>query len=120
MERATRETWAKRIKQWKASGQPATEYAATVGVRPRTLSWWAWNLSAKSRSARLQRKRSRPTAVAMTKVAPQVSPLTFVEMTSASSTEGLEVVLPTTIRIVVRPGFDDRTLVRLLDVLERR
>jgi hypothetical protein len=46
--------------------------------------------------------------------------LTFVEMTAPIATEALEVVLPTTVRIRVRPGFDDATLGRLLDVLERR
>jgi len=117
MERMTRETWTKRIEQWKASGLSAKEFAAKLGVRARTLSWWGWNLSRRSRS-RLARKRA--VAITRTAPAPSLSPLTFVEMSSPVATEPLEVVLPTSHRIRVRPGFDDTTLNRLLDVLERR
>jgi hypothetical protein len=48
------------------------------------------------------------------------SPMTFVEMTPPVSTDALEVILRTAVRVCVRPGFDDPTLGRLLDVLERR
>ena len=33
MVRATRETWAKRIEKWKASGRTAEEFASELGVR---------------------------------------------------------------------------------------
>ncbi len=49
-----------------------------------------------------------------------VTPLTFVEMTAPVVSDALEVILPTSVRVCVRPGFDDATLARLLDVLERR
>jgi hypothetical protein len=49
-----------------------------------------------------------------------ISPLTFVEMTAAPETDRLEVVLASSVRIRVRPGFDSATLGRLLDVLEAR
>jgi hypothetical protein len=53
----------------------------------------------------------RPTAI---------TPLTFVEMPAGMEAEPLEVVLPSSVRIRVRPGFDSPTLGRLLDVLESR
>jgi hypothetical protein len=53
-------------------------------------------------------------------VATTISPLTFVEMSDPIEGEALEVVLPSRVRIRVRPGFDVATLGRLLDVLEAR
>jgi hypothetical protein len=41
-------------------------------------------------------------------------------MTAPVTVDKLEVVLPSTIRVCVRPGFDAATLGRLLDVLEQR
>jgi hypothetical protein len=41
-------------------------------------------------------------------------------MTAAVDVDRLEVVLPSGVRIRVRPGFDADTLGRLLDVLEAR
>ena len=46
--------------------------------------------------------------------------MTFVEMTAAVMPEPLEIVLPSTLRVRVPTGFDDATLGRLLDALERR
>jgi hypothetical protein len=54
------------------------------------------------------------------KVPTQISPLTFVEMAAVIDAQPLEVVLPSSVRIRVRPGFDSPTLGRLLDVLESR
>jgi hypothetical protein len=41
-------------------------------------------------------------------------------MTAPAALDKLEVVLPSMVRICVRPGFDAATLGRLLDVLEQR
>ena len=123
MDRATREVWTKRIERWKESGLSAKEFAAELGIKSRTLTWWRWNL-ATAPTRKLLRNRSTSGAaksIAITKPASaSISPLTFVEMAAPVSTEALEVVLPTSLRIRVRPGFDDTTLSRLLDVLERR
>jgi hypothetical protein len=43
-----------------------------------------------------------------------------VEMTGPVQGTAVEVVLPSGVRIQVRPGFDSGTLGRLLDVLEGR
>ena len=122
MDRVVREQWAKRVEGWKDSGLSAKEFAAELGINARSLSWWRWCLAKgktvppeKERPRRRRPKRSS----AITKPV-GVSPMTFVEMAGPVVTDALEVVLPTTVRICVRPGFDDTTLSRLLDVLEHR
>ena len=110
MERSTRAEWSKRVASWKRSGLSAKEFAARHGVRPRTLTWWRWRLGRRSKSA----------ALTVRKAATPIAPLTFVEMTSSVRGEPFEVVLTSDVRIRVSIGFDERALVRLLDVLERR
>ena len=122
-----REQWAKRVERWKDSGLSAKEFAAELGINERSLSWWRWQLSKgepttqpEQPEPRRRRRRSPATSAAITKPA-TIPPLTFVEMATTSiSKDALEVILPTTVRICVRPGFDDGTLSRLLEVLERR
>jgi hypothetical protein len=46
--------------------------------------------------------------------------VTFVELSAVLDAEQLEVVLPSSVRVRVRPGFDSPTLAQLLDVLEAR
>ena len=70
-------------------------------------------------ATRIGRATPHRKTMAITKTTTSISPLTFVEMTPVS-VNALEVVLPTELRIRVRPGFDDATLKRLLDLLERR
>ena len=120
MEPAAREKWAKWVERLKASGLTTSEFAAEVGINARSLSWWRWHLAkgetpTTSSEPRRRRRRSRGTSAAMTK-AVAITPMTFVEMTAPLSTDALEVILPTTVRVCVRPGFDDKTLGRLLDV----
>jgi hypothetical protein len=117
MAKATREKWAARVEEWKQSGKSAVEYAAEIGVRAGTLKWWRWRLSA---PAEPQRALVRGAASPLAKVTPAISPITFVEMTAAIDGDRLEVVLPSSTRIRVRPGFDSATLAQLLDVLEAR
>ncbi len=128
MGRESRETWAKRVERWSESGLTAAEFAAELGISPGSLKWWKWRLAAEPKTVTAEPKTvaARPSArrrsAAIAKAPSSVlSPLTFVEMTSPVVSEAsLEVVLPSTMRIRVRPGFDDVTLGRLLDVLERR
>ena len=119
MDPAVRETWAKRVERWKDSGLSAKEFAAETGLNAHSLSWWRWRLAGgePTRSSR-KRTRSSKRAVEITKAA--ATPLSFVEMTAAVVRESLEVVLPSALRVRVPVGFDDATLARLLDVLERR
>jgi hypothetical protein len=118
MERVSREGWAKRVERWRDSGLTVAEFAAEIGVRPRTLSWWKWRLASGEVRTAMPR-RQRRTSRSPVKTA-AVSPLTFVEMAAPAPADSLEVVLPTSLRICVRRDFDVATLTRLLDVLEAR
>jgi hypothetical protein len=117
MERASRETWAKRVERWKESGLTAKEYAAELGINAHSLSWWRWRLGAGEVKPTARPRRAIRNATPTTISTP---PLTFVEMTAAAATEPLEVVLPSSIRIRVPSSFEASTLGRLLDVLEQR
>ena len=114
MARATRTTWAQRIEAWNQSGLSAAEFAAKLGVRPRTLSWWAWRLASR------RPRKGKPTAIEVRHDRTTVAPLTFVEMTGALGAEPIEIVLRNDLRVRVHATFDERALARVLDVLERR
>ena len=118
MERLSRETWAKRIERWKDSGLTAKEYAAELGIKAHTLSWWKWRLSSAVTPTPMATARARQ---ATSKRMPtSATTLTFVEVPSAIAPEPLEVVLPSSIRIRVPAAFDAMALGRLLEVLDAR
>ncbi|MDQ2991941.1 MAG: hypothetical protein M3R30_03840 [Candidatus Eremiobacteraeota bacterium] len=103
MKRTSRATWEKRIDEWKASGQSPDEFARAHGVAESSLRWWKWRLRSD------QKKSEAPP-----------TPLTFVEMTAPVQREAFEIVLASNMRVRVPADFDEATLARLLDVLERR
>jgi hypothetical protein len=115
MVRASRKEWAKRVERWGDSGLTAKEYAAEIGIKAHTLSWWKWRLSsgAPAQARRRPARRATTTGVGAT-------PLTFVEMAKAVAPEPLEIVLRSSVRIRIPSTFDGSTLVRLLDVLKPR
>jgi hypothetical protein len=113
MARATREVWRTRVESWRASGLTAKQFAAEHGIRAGTLVWWSWRLGMKAKQPLAARTKSPPAKIATT------PPLTFLEMTAVYA-EPIEVVLPSGLRVRVGDGFAERTLARVLDVLERR
>jgi hypothetical protein len=113
MGQTSRETWSKRVARWKASGLRAKEFGAKFGIKPKSLEWWKWRLGADTKGQRRSKKSAR-------RIATAISPVTFVEMATAPINEPLELVLANGARIRVSPGFDGATLLRLLDVVERR
>jgi hypothetical protein len=112
MERADRETWAKRVERWKDSGLSAAQFATEIGVSARALSWWKWQLG---RGEKAKPVRRRPKARRV-----PLSPMTFVEMSAPAASGALEIVLPSGVRIRVPAGVDSDALGRVLDVLEKR
>jgi hypothetical protein len=112
MERADRETWAKRVERWKDSGLSAAQFATEIGVSAKALSWWKLQLS-KGQQRKPAQKRSRTRKVAL-------SQMTFVEMSAPGRSDALEIVLPSGVRIRVPAPVDSDALGRVLDMLEKR
>jgi hypothetical protein len=93
------------VASWGDSGLTARQFAARVGVNPRTLAYWRWRLSS---------ERARP-----------VASTPFVELTSAIVTaapvdDGVDVLCRGGRAVRVRRDFDPVTLLRVLDALEGR
>ena len=64
MAKTSREVWAKRVERWEASDLTAKEFAAELGVNPRTLSHWKWMLgkggaNKQRRPAKASKRRSK-------------------------------------------------------------
>lgn len=117
MQRASRDTWAKRVERWKDSGLPLREFAGEVGVKPSTLSYWKWRLGREARRPATTRKAPPKKSAALA-----VRPLSFVELTKGGGlgAEPFEVELVSGERVRVPSSFDAEALARLLRVLERR
>lgn len=107
-----REVWTRRVKQWRGSGLTAREFAATIGVKPMTLSHWAWQLG---RERRLRRARRRVPAAAADRATAGL-----IEVVGAGSGDGrFELELAGGRRLRIPGGFEASALERLLAVLEK-
>src|SRR5690606_28571312 len=112
MARTRRDTWAKRVARWQASGLTAKQFAAKIGVNPRTLSHWKWVLAKDERGASSGRRgRTKRAPVSFTEVV--IEPA----MTGAAT---IEIVLRGGQVVRVGSLVDEETLRRVLDVLEAR
>lgn len=122
MSRTSRAEWAKRVERWKDSGLSAKEYAAEIGVKATTLSYWSWKLGASGeacggrsgeKSAAGTRRRGAELAGG--------GAARFVELaasTSVAADPALELVLSGGLRVRVAAGFDEATLTRLVRAVE--
>ena len=118
--RVAREEWAKRVERWRDSGLKCAEFAAEVGINPRTLTYWKWVLGKeargekrawprrKGRKSRAQQPASSPT--------PVISGL--VEVRAVPRDVHFELDLGAGRRLRVPASFDAGELRRLLAVLE--
>ena len=106
--RTSRDEWRRLIAGWRASGLSCRQYADQAGVNPNTLAWWKWKLSAGGERF-------------------EAALLPFVEVTQpaaasvdlAGQRAGIGLSIGD-ISVSVAVGFDEATLLRLLDVLETR
>src|SRR5215213_868215 len=93
--------WRELVGHWKRSGLSSREFAPRVGINPRTLERWSYELGRQAR-------RERETALA-----------TIVEVRGASSVdERFEVELHGGRRVRVPASFDGEALRRLVAALE--
>jgi hypothetical protein len=99
MKRETRDVWAKRVERWVDRGLTATEFAAEIGVNPKTLASWRW---------RLGQEAAHPVG----RESGAVAAPPFVELLAATSTEApaemepLELVLADGRRLRIPVRFD--------------
>ena len=122
MTRQTRAQWLKRVRRWAKSGLDAEAFAAQEGIEARTLVWWRWRLGMGPRAGVLPAvgehvESTTPTFLEVA-LRPAAAAARVVSLPDTTS-EALEVHVGGH-RVVVRPGFDEASLRRLLSVLEGR
>lgn len=122
MSRTSRVEWAKRVERWKDSGLSAKEYAAEIGVKSKTLSYWSWKLRSGGApvSDRGKGKSTRRTA-RRESVAAAGTATRFVELgppRSVDASPALELVLRSGVVVRVAAGFDEGTLTRVVRAVE--
>jgi hypothetical protein len=115
MEKSSRAEWRTRVRRWEESGLTAREFAAEMGINPRTLAYWKWRLG-KDAAETVDREASPAPA--------RVSALSFVEVQAEpvrgeADAASLELVVGR-YRLALGHGFDAEVLARLLDVLDAR
>jgi len=122
MLRTSRVEWANRVERWKDSGLSAKEYAAEIGVKATTLSYWSWKLGASGELG--GRRTGEKPAAGTRRRGGEPSPggaARFVELaasTSVAAEPALELVLSGGLRVRVAAGFDEATLTRLVRAVE--
>jgi len=67
--RRTSAEWAELLRELERSGQSATTFARSRGIRPDTLKWWRWRLGRKVKSG-----KPRPAARRVKLVAVDLAP----------------------------------------------
>lgn len=102
-----RAEWAERVRRWRRSGQTAQEFAESIGVKPGTLTHWAWQLGRERR----KRRRSGPQ--------PLAAPARFVEVIAgAVEGERFELEFGNGRRLRIPSSFEAGALERLVRVVE--
>jgi hypothetical protein len=114
--RTTRAEWAKRVERWADSGLTAKEFAAELGINPRSLVFWKWQLKRDGQSAPAIAREPMP-KVSRRK---SVAKLPLVELRPSLLETRIELELGADRRLKIPAGFDVESLRRLLSVLETR
>ena len=119
--RVEREEWAKRVERWRNSGLTTAEFAAELGINPRTLTYWAWTLKREaSGKKRVWSTKTRKPLAARKAAASRASggaSSPFVELESHASRGRFELEVRGR-RLHIPDGFDAQQLRSLLAVLE--
>jgi hypothetical protein len=104
-----RAEWAKRVRQWRHSGQTARAFAASIGVKSGSLTHWAWRLKRETAGAGSGRRRARPPVPG--------SPVVEI-IAGRGGGEGFELTLGNGRRLSIPTQFESAALRRLIAVLE--
>lgn len=120
--RVAREEWAKRVERWRDSGLSCAEFAAELGINPRTLTYWRYILRKEARGEKRTwpRRKSAEGAASKASRAPAAVAVTapFIEIQTVTRTSEFELQLRSGRRLTVARDFDASALRRLLEVLE--
>jgi hypothetical protein len=109
--RTSREEWRKRVERWKDSALTPEQFAAELGINPRTLQFWQYKLR-QAEAVSEPRVRAKHGAAK--------DPLPLVEVhTPMADTTGFQLDLGGSKRLRIPSSFDAATLERLLIVLGR-
>jgi transposase-like protein len=114
--RTTRAEWAKRVERWADSGLTSKEFAAELGINPRSLVFWKWQLKRDGQGGPMG-AREQVRRVARQK---SVAKVPLVELRASLSETRIELELGSGRRLKIPAGFDVESLRRLLSVLEAR
>jgi len=106
--RTGRDEWAKRVARWKDSGLTAKEFATELGINPRSLVFWKWQLG----------KGSGPAAESVKSGRAPARPLPLIELGQVAAPVQFELELGGGRRLAIPSTFDADALRRLLAVLE--
>lgn len=102
---ATSETWTRRVKAWRASGERAEEFSRREGYAASTLRWWA---------SKLKRETPAAPTVQLARVVRTVARAP----SSASSPSAIVIDGGLAgVRVAVMRGADRETLAMVLEVL---
>lgn len=107
MARASRQEWAKRVRQWNESGLTGAVFAARIGVKEATLRHWKWAL---------RRERGTPARVERAPTFVEIAPAVL----AAGQQEPFELHLSADRWLRVPATFDEAALRRLLAILGER
>ena len=118
MARKTAEEWAILVARWRRSGIPASEFAAQVGVKLRTLQWWSSMLANKPSPEKAASPSidDTPAFIPVQLEKPQVPRAPQ----PAPPGGPIEIVVDNHIALRVGAGFDEDTLKRVLALLQYR
>ena len=114
MARASRQVWTKHVERWRDSGLGVKEYAAQVGLSADRVRHWGWRLAKPSASAPDNSPPRSPIATPLSLVEVSAGPT---RLSPGDGDEHLQIVVPSGVRIVVPPRFDEARLRRVLAVV---
>jgi hypothetical protein len=113
--RVERGEWAKRVERWRDNGLTTAEFAAELGINPKTLTYWAWTLKREASGKNRVWSAKKP-AVAAGRVTASPSPA-FVELPRQGSSARFELEVRGR-RLHIPSAFDEQQLRALLEILE--
>ncbi|MGH6629279.1 MAG: IS66 family insertion sequence element accessory protein TnpA [Burkholderiales bacterium] len=108
------EHWRRVLARWEQSGLTRAAFCRRDGIQESALSWWARELSERSRSRRGVRKASQPKRAQR----PAFVPVRVIQAVPRPSASAVEVVTRGGLIVRLQPDFDPATLRKVLAALE--